>query len=191
MKAITSQIKVTFLQSLSDLSCLAVRALLSGNDLLTQVPPQIHRSLDRFALSLVCADVMHAHCVAWRRFGKCDVCGGMRYGDGLRAIRPVTKIFGVRLLPFLFRACSSDCHRSFLSGGRQQETLLEQLYASDDSEDEGAEQEEQLNTESDEVAPVDDDQPGRVVSAGKLDPSGSVIQVVSSINSPSFDDTSP
>jgi len=39
----------------------------------------------------------------------CDVCGGAKFGDGLPAIRPLSKIFGVRNLPVIFQCCSTEC----------------------------------------------------------------------------------
>uniref|UniRef100_A0A803JDH7 Leucine rich repeat containing 63 n=1 Tax=Xenopus tropicalis TaxID=8364 RepID=A0A803JDH7_XENTR len=55
----------------------------------------------------------------------CDCCRGSLYGEGLLFIRPCEKIFGVRKLPFMFRACSPTCYKAFMS---QTETLVEQLY---------------------------------------------------------------
>ena len=55
----------------------------------------------------------------------CDCCNGTRFGPGLRIIRPVTHLFGIRNLPFLFSACSSQCLRNFRNS---KETLSEILY---------------------------------------------------------------
>ena len=54
----------------------------------------------------------------------CDCCGGPRFGDGLRTIRPVSKIFGVKNLPFMFSLCSSYCYHNF----KDASDLMEMLY---------------------------------------------------------------
>ena len=54
----------------------------------------------------------------------CDCCGGTRYGDGLRTIRPVSKMFGVRNLPFMFSLCSPYCFEHFKTA----DNLMEMLY---------------------------------------------------------------
>ncbi len=51
------------------------------------------------------------------------------FGPGLRIIRPVSKIYGIKNLPFLFRSCSSYCRHLFLSST---DTLAEILYGSED-----------------------------------------------------------
>ena len=58
----------------------------------------------------------------------CDCCREERYGEGLRVIRPVSKIFGVKNLPFLFRCCSTNCRDTFMSNS---ESLVNVLYGSD------------------------------------------------------------
>ncbi|KAJ8310117.1 hypothetical protein KUTeg_011982 [Tegillarca granosa] len=55
----------------------------------------------------------------------CDCCHGVLYGPGLRIIRPVSKIHGIKNLPFLFRACSPNCLYVFKTS---KETLSEILY---------------------------------------------------------------
>ena len=61
----------------------------------------------------------------------CDCCNGTRFGPGLRIIRPVTHLFGIRNLPFLFSACSSSCLKNFRSS---KETLSEILYGRENVE---------------------------------------------------------
>ena len=59
----------------------------------------------------------------------CECCRGPMFGPGLRIIRPVSKIYGIKNLPFLFRSCSSYCRHLFLSST---DTLAEILYGSED-----------------------------------------------------------
>ncbi|KAL5005485.1 hypothetical protein ScPMuIL_018941 [Solemya velum] len=66
----------------------------------------------------------------------CDCCHGVLYGPGMRIIRPVSHIFGVKNLPFLFRACSSSCLSSFK---KSKETLSEILYGREESMEIGEE----------------------------------------------------
>lgn len=56
---------------------------------------------------------------------KCDCCGGPLYGSGLRMIRPIARIFGIRNLPFMFRSCSPDCFQKFHNSTAD---LIEMLY---------------------------------------------------------------
>jgi len=46
----------------------------------------------------------------------CDCCGKPMYGDGIRLLRHKETIWGLRLVPFVFRVCSMSCHRSFKLG---------------------------------------------------------------------------
>ncbi|XP_074657962.1 uncharacterized protein LOC141910963 [Tubulanus polymorphus] len=62
---------------------------------------------------------------------RCDCCKGAMYGPGIRLIRPCTKIFGVKNVPFLFNSCSPQCADMF-----RWNTDMDQLYASSDSETE-------------------------------------------------------
>ena len=39
----------------------------------------------------------------------CDFCGGPKFGQGLRVIKPAAEIFGVKNLPVLFYVCSQNC----------------------------------------------------------------------------------
>lgn len=55
----------------------------------------------------------------------CDCCSGTMFGPGLRIIRPVTQLFGIRNLPFMFQACSPQCLKHFRSS---KETLSDILY---------------------------------------------------------------
>ncbi len=55
----------------------------------------------------------------------CDCCGGPLFGSGLQVVRPVSHIFGVKNLPFLFRSCSPQCKQHFMSNT---DTLMELLY---------------------------------------------------------------
>lgn len=59
------------------------------------------------------------------KFTICDCCRQPMYGQGLRFIRPCKKIFGVRMLPFIFAACSPSCYENFMS---QKDSLIESLY---------------------------------------------------------------
>jgi len=73
----------------------------------------------------------------------CDCCQGALYGPGLRIIRPVSKLHGIKNLPFIFRACSPDCLQNFKNS---KETLSEVLYGVKDDRDyvdEGHEEREQ------------------------------------------------
>ncbi|WAR28101.1 LRC63-like protein [Mya arenaria] len=56
---------------------------------------------------------------------QCDCCSGFRFGPGLRIIRPVTQLFGIKNLPFMFHACSPKCLRDFRSS---KDTLSDILY---------------------------------------------------------------
>lgn len=56
---------------------------------------------------------------------RCDCCSGYLFGPGLRIIRPVTQLFGIKNLPFMFRACSPRCLRDFRSS---KDTLSDILY---------------------------------------------------------------
>ncbi|XP_071797975.1 uncharacterized protein [Asterias amurensis] len=60
----------------------------------------------------------------------CDCCQGPLYGPGLRVIRPCSKAFGVRKLPFIFNCCSPYCRDTFNSSV---ESLTQMLYWEDDS----------------------------------------------------------
>ena len=40
---------------------------------------------------------------------------GPMYGAGLRVIRPVSRLFGIKNIPILFRACSPTCRRAFMN----------------------------------------------------------------------------
>ncbi|CAH1782216.1 unnamed protein product [Owenia fusiformis] len=62
---------------------------------------------------------------------QCNCCNGPIYGPGLRIIRPISKIFSVKNLPFLFRACSPFCRDVFMDSG---ETLQEILYGQSDTQ---------------------------------------------------------
>ncbi|XP_053404310.1 leucine-rich repeat-containing protein 63-like [Mercenaria mercenaria] len=55
----------------------------------------------------------------------CDCCGGPLFGPGLRIIRPVTELFGIKNLPFMFRACSPKCLKDFRCS---KDTLSDILY---------------------------------------------------------------
>ena len=39
----------------------------------------------------------------------------MRYGPGLRILRPCNEIWGIRRIPFLFQSCSPACYDSFVN----------------------------------------------------------------------------
>ena len=54
----------------------------------------------------------------------CDCCQEARFGPGLRMIRPVPKLFGVKYLPIMFRACSPTCFEAFRNMGGQQLALF-------------------------------------------------------------------
>ncbi|XP_052216236.1 leucine-rich repeat-containing protein 63-like isoform X1 [Dreissena polymorpha] len=56
---------------------------------------------------------------------RCDCCNGFMFGPGLRIIRPVTQLFGIKNLPFMFSACSPQCLQDFRSS---KETLSDILY---------------------------------------------------------------
>jgi len=49
------------------------------------------------------------------RHSTCDCCQGVLYGPGLRIIRPVPYIFGIKHLPFIFHCCSLRCLQTFKS----------------------------------------------------------------------------
>ncbi|KAK7480474.1 hypothetical protein BaRGS_00028291 [Batillaria attramentaria] len=61
----------------------------------------------------------------------CDCCKGPRYGEGLRMIRPVPRLFGVKHLPIMFQSCSPHCHQLFRTMGGNQ--LSEVLYGAAES----------------------------------------------------------
>ncbi|ELU10423.1 hypothetical protein CAPTEDRAFT_209667 [Capitella teleta] len=65
---------------------------------------------------------------AFANHSRCDTCGGPMYGPGLRTIRPVSKIFGIKNLPFLFCSCSPYCCNNFTNNS---ETLMNVLYGRD------------------------------------------------------------
>ncbi|XP_075924295.1 leucine-rich repeat-containing protein 63 isoform X2 [Petromyzon marinus] len=50
-----------------------------------------------------------------RRAGECDVCCGPRFGPGLRVLRSVSQVFGVRGLIFSFCCCSTTCQHWLLA----------------------------------------------------------------------------
>ncbi|KAK6195404.1 hypothetical protein SNE40_000842 [Patella caerulea] len=50
---------------------------------------------------------------AFQRPAKCDCCHGAMFGSGMKIIRPVSKLFGINNLPFLFHACSMTCLNFF------------------------------------------------------------------------------
>ncbi|XP_060573580.1 leucine-rich repeat-containing protein 63-like isoform X2 [Ruditapes philippinarum] len=56
---------------------------------------------------------------------ECDCCGGPLFGPGLRIIRPVTELFGIKNLPFMFRSCSPQCLKDFRCS---KDTLSDILY---------------------------------------------------------------
>ncbi|XP_078614118.1 uncharacterized protein LOC144883440 isoform X2 [Branchiostoma floridae x Branchiostoma japonicum] len=56
--------------------------------------------------------------------GVCDCCHGPLYGPGIRLIRPCSKIFGIKKLPFLFVACSPHCHNIFMTSTASISKLL-------------------------------------------------------------------
>jgi hypothetical protein len=58
---------------------------------------------------------------------RCDACGGPRYGTSYCAIRPISKLLGIKNVPLLFRCCSADCKLTFLS---RTDGLMELLYGS-------------------------------------------------------------
>lgn len=43
----------------------------------------------------------------------CDVCKGPLFGPGLRTIRPMSKLFSVKNVPLMFRACTPGCFQRF------------------------------------------------------------------------------
>jgi hypothetical protein len=43
----------------------------------------------------------------------CEQCGGPRFGNELKSIRPCLKAFGVKYVPFMFECCSQDCFYAF------------------------------------------------------------------------------
>ncbi|XP_048588160.1 uncharacterized protein LOC5511012 isoform X2 [Nematostella vectensis] len=45
---------------------------------------------------------------------KCDCCGGAKFGEGLRVIKGLDEVFGVKNLPFLFSSCSQYCRKKFV-----------------------------------------------------------------------------
>ncbi|XP_078722315.1 leucine-rich repeat-containing protein 63 [Lampetra fluviatilis] len=49
------------------------------------------------------------------RAGECDVCCGPRFGAGLRVLRSVSQVFGVRGLIFSFCCCSTMCQHWLLA----------------------------------------------------------------------------
>lgn len=61
----------------------------------------------------------------------CDCCNGPMFGPGLRIIRPVTQLFGIKNLPFMFRACSPQCLKDFRCS---KDTLSDILYGKPVSE---------------------------------------------------------
>ena len=82
-------------------------------------------------LASVCADCCEFRlwgCFSVPRYSMCDCCQGPLYGPGLRVIRPCSKAFGVRKLPFLFTCCSPYCRDTFLSSV---ESLTQMLYMDD------------------------------------------------------------
>ncbi|XP_006825000.1 uncharacterized protein LOC100367292 [Saccoglossus kowalevskii] len=62
----------------------------------------------------------------------CDCCKGPMYGSGLRQIRPCSKAFGIRNLPFYFMSCSPYCSSLFM---KSTESLSELLYEDESEED--------------------------------------------------------
>ncbi|XP_023930593.1 leucine-rich repeat-containing protein 63 [Lingula anatina] len=65
--------------------------------------------------------------------GQCDCCNGPLYGPGLRLIRPASKIFGIKNLPFLFVSCSPYCANMFL---KSTDSISELIYGSDQEQEE-------------------------------------------------------
>ncbi len=64
-------------------------------------------------------------CFSLFSHSKCDCCGGPLYGPGLKTIRPVSKIFGIKNLPFMFRCCSAYCYNMFCENT---DSLMDMLY---------------------------------------------------------------
>ncbi|CAG5134868.1 unnamed protein product [Candidula unifasciata] len=53
----------------------------------------------------------------------CDICKGPVFGPGLRAIRPMPKLFSIAYMPIMFRACTPHCLHHFKNMSK------EELYA--------------------------------------------------------------
>lgn len=57
------------------------------------------------------------------------------FGPGLKIIRPCKKLFGVKMIPILFRSCSLYCLNAFKGSYEQ---IVSMLYEEeDDNEEEG------------------------------------------------------
>ncbi|ESO92913.1 hypothetical protein LOTGIDRAFT_232977 [Lottia gigantea] len=64
----------------------------------------------------------------YKKAGKCDCCHQAMFGQGIKIIRPVSKIYGIKNLPFIFRACSLSCLKFF---NENTESLSSILYGDD------------------------------------------------------------
>ncbi|XP_064615191.1 leucine-rich repeat-containing protein 63-like [Liolophura sinensis] len=62
------------------------------------------------------------------RPGICDCCSGALFGPGMRIIRPLNQFCGIKLLPFMFMACTPQCKAEFKN---LTSTLTEMLYGVD------------------------------------------------------------
>ena len=45
--------------------------------------------------------------------GICDCCDGAVFGPGVRIIKTVEEIFGVKSIPIIFTVCTHTCRRAF------------------------------------------------------------------------------
>uniref|UniRef100_A0A0B7A954 Uncharacterized protein n=1 Tax=Arion vulgaris TaxID=1028688 RepID=A0A0B7A954_9EUPU len=70
--------------------------------------------------------LMKYHCFYNSNEDVCDICKGPLFGTGLRVIRPVSKLFSVKYLPLMFRACTQGCLNNFQT--MSQETLHAVFY---------------------------------------------------------------
>ncbi|XP_046336914.1 uncharacterized protein LOC124118719 isoform X1 [Haliotis rufescens] len=94
---------------------------------------QPQRLIDLAALAIHNSELVEtalpqAVCSVLQSKDTCDCCRGALFGPGLRIIRPVTNIFGVKNLPFLFRSCSTLCLYVFR---HSTDTLAQMLYGGD------------------------------------------------------------
>eukprot|EP00794_Sanderia_malayensis_P008815 gene8815-9760_t len=42
----------------------------------------------------------------------CDFCGGAKFGQGIRVVKPAAELFGVKNVPILFNVCSQTCRKA-------------------------------------------------------------------------------
>ncbi|XP_041354952.1 uncharacterized protein LOC121372602 [Gigantopelta aegis] len=92
-------------QRLVDIAALTIYNMKLHEVIPDQIPEAVHKIMDS-------RDV-------------CECCRGALFGPGLKIIRPAAKMFGIKCLPFMFRACSPSCLKVFQNST---DSLYDMLY---------------------------------------------------------------